>query len=290
MTDDMGNMDTRDNIETLTDEQEHLMATLANEYEERALSGDDSYDVDEIRKGVDFIYNLAEIPSPEIVICTSPLDMAEQAKLKKGETFDWIGNGYDSGWTAFYEFMERIGVEYEKDWQFDAWRDFIVKSGVFATILCENVAFVCIRPCDVLRNSSFDLHGEKSMAIAWRDGYGEYFLNGVSVDEELVMTPAEKIDPKILLKEKNAEIRREIVRKIGIERVVHKLGAEVIDKKDDYELLLIDLQDGRKREYLKMKNPSIDVWHVEGVLPGIRTVKEALAWRNGLDAAPAKLS
>jgi hypothetical protein len=117
-----------------------------------------------------------------------------------------------------------------------------------------------------------------------------YFLNGVIVDESIVMTPAEKLDPMLMLKETNAEIRREIVRKVGIERIIQKIGSEVIDRQGDYELLLLDLKDGRKREYLKMKNPSIGVWHVEGVPPGTKTVKEALTFRNGTDLAPKILT
>ncbi len=283
-------MKTMEKIEELTEEQDHLMATIAAEYEDRVLSGDDSYDVGEIRKGIDFLYSLADLKSPEIVICNSPMEMAEDAKLQKGETIDYLGNGYDSGWTAFYDFMQRIGVEFDKDWQFEAWRDFVTKSGVFATILCENVAFVCIRPCGVHRTKEGELHNENGMAISWRDGYGDYYLNGVSVDESLVMTPAEKIDPAILLKEKNAEVRREIVRKVGMERIVAKLGAKVLDKDGDYELLLLDLQDGRKREFLKMLNPSIGVWHIEGVPAGTRTVKAALTFRNGREDAPVVLT
>lgn len=278
-------------IEELTEEQDHKTAMLAAEYEAIALSGDDSYDIEEIRRGIDFIYEISDMKSPEIIICTSPADMIEQAKLKKGETHDYIGQGYDVGWTAHFDFMEQIGVTYEKDWGFERWRDFIKKSGVWATILFENVAFVCIRPCSVHRNAAGDLHNENGMAIEWCDGYGEYSLNGVWVDESLVLTPAEKIDPATLLKEKNAEVRREIVRKVGIERVVAKLGAEVLDKQGEYELLLLDLKDGRKREFLKMKNPSLKgVFHIEGVPPGTKTIKEALMFRNGIDAPPAVLT
>lgn len=277
-------------IEELTDEQDHLMATLSAEYEAYALSGDDSFDEAAMRDGIDFIYAMSDLKSPEIVICPSPMDMAQEAKLKKGEYIDYLGCGYDSGWTAFYDFMQRIGVEFDADWGFDKWKNFVTKSGVFATVLCENVAFVCIRPCEVHRNVAGDLHNEKGMAIRWRDGYGEFSLNGVWVEESLVMTPAEKIDPVILLKEKNAEIRREIVRKIGIERVCQKLGAEVVDRKDDYELIMLDLKDGRKRPYLKMKNPSMGVFHIEGVEPRIKTVKDALAWRNGCEGDPLVLT
>jgi hypothetical protein len=57
-----------------------------------------------------------------------------------------------------------------------------------------------------------------------------------------------------------------------------------------YELLILNMGDGRRRPYLKMKNPSIKTWHIEGVAPEIKTVKEALAWRNGTDEAPEVLT
>ena len=92
-----------------------------------------------------------------------------------------------------------------------------------------------------------------------------------------------KLDGKIILKEKNAEVRREIVRKIGVEKLVRDVGAKVKDAQGNYELLMIDIDGERERPYLKMKNPSIGVYHVEGVSPDCKTVKEALNWRNGTD-------
>lgn len=267
-------------IEELTDKQTHLMAEIVAEYEKNALSGDDSYDAKLIEKGIDFIYQLADLKAPQIVICSSPADMAIQTKLEKGQTIDDLGCGYDSGWTAFYDYFERIGIEFDADWNFKTWKDFILNSGVFATILFENVAFVCVRPCLVKTNEAGDLHCQDGPAIAWADGYCEFSLNGVWMDEKIVMTPAEKLSPKLILKEKNAEVRREIVRKIGTERICEKLNAEAIDKMDDYELLLLDLGDGRRRPYLKMLNPSIGTYHIEGVHPDVKTCKEALAWRN----------
>ena len=101
--------------------------------------------------------------------------------------------------------------------------------------------------------------------------------------QEIVETPANKLDPRLVLSERNAEVRREIVRKIGIERIVSVIGAQSLDVSGDYELLLLDLQDGLKRPYLKMLNPSIGTWHVEGVHPNCVTVEQAIAWRNGVD-------
>ena len=127
------------------------------------------------------------------------------------------------------------------------------------------------------------------MALKYSDGYGLWCLNGVRVSKEIVETSSEKLDPQLLLQEENAEIRREIVRKIGIERVCQKLNAKCIDKLGNYELLLLNLGD-RDRPYLKMINPSISCYHIEGIAPRIKTVKEALNWRNQTEEEPLILT
>lgn len=75
-------------------------------------------------------------------------------------------------------------------------------------------------------------------------------------------------------------MRREIVRKIGIERICKDLKAKVLESAGDYELLELDLQDGRFRPYLKMKNPSIGCYHIEGVPPDCDTLEKALNSRK----------
>ena len=135
------------------------------------------------------------------------------------------------------------------------------------------------------------LHCDDGPAVSWPESEQQYFfLNGVHVPRELVELPANEIDPRLLLSERNTEVRREIVRKVGIERLFAGLNAQCVDRVGDYELLLLDLQDGRIRPYLKMKNPSIGVYHIEGVAPECRTVAEALAWRNQSDVPPSVLT
>ena len=140
-----------------------------------------------------------------------------------------------------------------------------------------------------MRNNRKILHCTDGPALS-SDWENLYYLNGVFVTEEIVMTPAEKLEPVIILKEENAEVRREIVRKIGVERICENLKAKCIDTENDYELLLLDLQDGRNRPYLKMKNSSIGIYHIEGVHPNCKTVKEALEWRNKSKSMPVVLT
>lgn len=135
-------------------------------------------------------------------------------------------------------------------------------------------------------NSRDVLHKDLGPAVVWSDGAKEYCLNGVQVPQEVAETPAEQLSPGIILQEKNAEIRREIVSKIGIEEVIASLGCTVMDTKGDYELVLLNMQGDRKRPYLRMRNPSIGVYHLEGVPPDIKTVEEALVWRNQTKEEP----
>lgn len=108
---------------------------------------------------------------------------------------------------------------------------------------------------------------------------------------------ADELDTEIVLKEFNAEVRCEIVRKIGVERLEEKLKPRVLDRWGDYEL-----QDYSnyfkgmrcKPVYLKMKNPSIGVWHYEGVNIDemeAPTCQAALKWRlKGKDFKPIRIT
>jgi hypothetical protein len=156
--------------------------------------------------------------------------------------------------------------------------------------LFDKIAFVSEFPLYIKTNSNKQLHSDGSPAMEYKMDYKLWFLNGVAVTQEIAETPREELNAKIILTERNAEVRREIVRKIGIEKVINSLDCQVLDKKDNYELLSVDLQDGRLRPYLKMLNPSINTWHIEGVHPNCKTVEESLNWRNGTEVKPEILT
>jgi len=141
---------------------------------------------------------------------------------------------------------------------------------------------VCQKP-NILRKNNNGLHCENGPALAYNDnGISEwYYLNGVSMKKEHVMTHSQKLNPKEILAETNVEARRELIRKIGIEMLLNHLPHKIIDKKDNYELLDIELNNEVKHaRYLKMINPSISVFHVEGVSPECLTVQHAINWRS----------
>jgi len=197
-----------------------------------------------------------------------------------------------------------------------------MEAGVFASRAFEKYFFACRRPSVVKFDAERRLHCEDGPAIAWRDGTAMYCLHGVRVPKEIVLTAAEEL-PQLLLTTKNAEVRREIVRKAGIERIMQVLGGKVLDQFDyqyrspvygdatigedgsitypvlryedktaKYELVTLDVPGMDIRPtYLKMINPSTGTYHLEGVPPKIMTCREALEWRvGGCKWAPEQLT
>ena len=146
----------------------------------------------------------------------------------------------------------------------------------------RDICWVSERHDIVQLNAEGRLHCDDGPAIHYPDGWSIYALNGVRVPEWLVETPTTDLDARKFAELQNAEIRREFVREVGIERIATELGAEVLDRRGEYELLAVDLG-GRtgKWPYLKMRNPSIGVWHLEAVTKECATVEQALNWRNG---------
>ena len=106
-------------------------------------------------------------------------------------------------------------------------------------------------------------------------------LHGVRVPDWLVMKAARDIDPKLLTSKEveSVDVRREFVRKVGVERCLDVLQWKPLDAQGDYVLGEITIADNMKRRYLKMLNPSVGVWHIEAVHPECQTVQESLNYR-----------
>lgn len=142
------------------------------------------------------------------------------------------------------------------------------------------------------------LHSDSRAAIQWRDGWGIYALNGVRVPREIVETPIAELNPKLFTQERNAEVRREILRKTGPLWLQQKLGSRLLDQQvvafplllemdiepetATYELHELNLGgETGPWPYLKMWNPSEQCWHIEAVPKDCTTVQQALNFRNG---------
>jgi len=152
-------------------------------------------------------------------------------------------------------------------------------------------AIVCDRPIELHWTAERDIrrrriHRDGGPAVRFVDGWAIWGLNGVRVPQWLAETPDSQLDAAKIKEVDNAEVRREFVRKIGIERICRALNARIVDRREHvpggpYELLELTLGNEKLR-YLKMFNPSLaDTYHVERVPTGCTTVEQARNFRNG---------
>ena len=95
---------------------------------------------------------------------------------------------------------------------------------------------------------------------------------------------------KSILQSPSLQNKRELFEVITIEEYIKHTTVDKLDRKEDYELILVDfgqyehkdneyLNDRHTHPYLKMVNPSTGEIHIEPVGHNTRTVKGALRFR-----------
>ena len=199
----------------------------------------------------------------------------------KDQTRNFCYGSHEASWLGFYEYFQDVC-----NLPLDRLPPLItIAENCGWWLPYKQFAIVSAKPTEIHIQNGV-LHNSRGAAIRYADGFSVWALNGVRVSREIVETSEEKLDAHLILTETNAEVRREIVRKIGVERMCNDLNAKPIDTVGDYTLLLLDLGDGRQRPYLKMLNPSIGIYHIEGIHPDCDTVEKALNWRNKTDEKP----
>ena len=206
----------------------------------------------------------------------------QSVRLSVGQYVGQYENPYDgcawaSGYYAYYDFFERIGITTKEQVKLKE----LTLTGTWDFLWYKDLCVVTCRPSKIHKNKRGQLHCSNGPAAQWPSGEVYWFLNGISVNEKIVLHP-EKLTKNEILGEKNVDVRREMLRQIGMERFCALTKPKVLDKQGDYELLSIDLSDALKDcRFLSMLNPSIKVRHVEGVERECATVEQAISWRAG---------
>ena len=108
----------------------------------------------------------------------------------------------------------------------------------------------------------------------------------VRVDERIAFHP-EQLTAKEALAEKNAEIRRVMIERMGYLRFAEEAGAKVLDEDEDgggkRQLLIIDLQEDEPLVGLSCSCPSTGRQYFLRVPPKMQTCHQAAAWMAGYD-------
>jgi hypothetical protein len=196
------------------------------------------------------------------------------------------GGNQWSGWAGMLSFFRHVA---KLDIDYTHW-DHYEKAAIHGSyrIMHSEFCIISDRPEILKVDEQNRPHAFDGPFCQWRDGSALYSINGIRVPMWICETPKEQFTKQMILEEENVDYRRCIIAKIGIEKAIELLGAEVIDEYESpvggkYQLLSIDYDGrGNKRPYLRMNSKSIDAVHIEGVGPNVKTVKEAICFRNKL--------
>jgi hypothetical protein len=197
---------------------------------------------------------------------------------------------------SFYDYMfTEVGVEIEAELmqKYKTWER---TSAIWAIYPLDELTVICRKPTEIHLNENNVLHRDGGPALKF-EGLGDFkifALNGVRVPEYLAVTPSHQIDIKKYNQEQNADVKAEFVRKVGVEAMLEfgkKLDTyENYDQEENpwwwssqYELwdmkhLFSNLDSA---PHLRMSNQTTGVWHLEGVSPQCRTIKDAIKERFG---------
>lgn len=298
-------------ISTLTQEQLDAMPEFVRKYSNIGLKTG-RIDRDKAKAYAEKLYKFLNREPPQVIFTEGPvhawlatvwINHLQQENLipeniedivfdwkkirMKNVSFVWpyLDGQMSASWNCWVKYMEYIGVEVKQDYS-------LVQDQLeFNVIYPLNGFCIFSERFSTIHIKDGKLHHDGGPSSEYLDGTKTWTLNGVPVPQWLAETPADQIDCSEFSKITNAEVRREFLRKVGVEIFCQKMGSQMIDKDADYELHLIDLGGTTgKWPYLKMLNPSIGCWHMECVSKDCKTVKDALSFRNKSELSPIVLT
>jgi len=95
-----------------------------------------------------------------------------------------VGLYYWGNSFSYFDFWKETGILTDKKLIKEVERYLDLLCDCSYGFITDKIAIVLTKP-KVLVNSEWRLHSDKQMAMQWKDGTGEYFLNGVKFLEEL---------------------------------------------------------------------------------------------------------
>lgn len=130
---------------------------------------------------------------------------------------------------------------------------------------------------DVAGSGMTSLPDGQNVALRWR---------GVRVDERIAFDP-ESISGAEILAEPNTEVRRVMMERIGYERFLAEVNAQILDQDTDAggerTLVRVELPDDEPFVAVSVACPSTGRQYVLRVPPNIKTAHAASAWLAGFD-------
>lgn len=119
----------------------------------------------------------------------------------------------------------------------------------------EKFIMVCDRPKGLHLDDQGRLHNPNEKAIEFRDGWGLYSVHGIRVPNWVYEQP-EKLTPKAIDKEENAEIRRLMVERYGQAKYILDGGAKLVSEDTYGKLWQKELPGDHPMMMVEVVNPT----------------------------------
>ena len=149
------------------------------------------------------------------------------------------GYFYDIAWTAFYDTFRQLDVEGAQ--KISGLAQVARNAGWWFPM--KDVVVLTERPTELHRDPQGRLHNEAGPAIRYPDGWGLWMWHGTRVPQDLI---EKGWGLKQIFEERNSEIRRCAIEKIGWDVFIQESGLKMVASCPDpgnppYHLALYDL-------------------------------------------------
>jgi hypothetical protein len=186
-----------------------------------------------------------EIPSKFIWV-ESDVAAAKYVKEHSGSPYNNSMFGqYDSFWVARIKVADEfVGgvIGSDDDRESIANMEVMTKCGPWWPY--DNCVVIMDRPLELHLTKDGSPHNEVGPAIMYRDGVKHWYIGGHKVTEQIVLHP-DTLTIEQIKAESNAEVRRVMISRYGVDKYLTATSANIIDK-DTYHnhpRLLIELDD-----------------------------------------------
>ena len=280
-------------IEKLTAEQEAMIPVYRDKWIKIGTCCDPC-NLEESKKYAEMAYDAAGLKCPDkFYLVDSPMAAAKLEVELSGQKFSrkedyndalykainsQIFGYHEAGWLSYYEFMwKELGIT-----------DCAKLEGLIG--IAKNCGWWApYTDCVILQHrheelhvdGEFRLHNESGPAVRYRDGYSVWAINGIRVNEQIVMRP-ETLTVEQINSEANQDIRSIMIDRLGWSKYLEKSNAKCVDFRDNdiegtKEALYISPIGGRR---LVVTCPTGRVFAL-GVPEEMVTCEQAQFWLSG---------
>ena len=146
----------------------------------------------------------------------------------------------------------------------------------------DHVVFVSERPVVLSTDAGGRLHADDGPALAFGDGLKLYSWHGVTVSKKVIERP-ESLTVAEILQQGNAEIRRVMIERYGLQRFIETSGAVEISRDECGVLYRKELTNDEALVMVKVINSTAEPDgtfkpYFLRVPPTMKTAREAVAW------------